>query len=184
MDSPHVLVVRHSPQGHTARVAARVAEVLREGGVVVDDVAAGTAPSPAGYDGVVLGDPVHYGRHSRVVRRYATVHHEALAATPSALFQLCLASAGEGPEPAAEAESYVQAFRDATGLAPDVVGTFAGALAYTRYGWLKRRLLRTIASRQGLSTDTSRDHDYTDWPAVDRFAGDVLALVRAGQTMP
>jgi menaquinone-dependent protoporphyrinogen oxidase len=184
MGRPHVLVVQHSSQGHTAEVAERAAAVLRAGGATVDLVEAGTAPSPAGYDGVVLGDPVHLGRHSRDMRRYATTHRATLTAMPTAMFQLSLASAGHGPEDEAEARSYLDAFCRDTGLDPDLVGLFAGALVYTRYGWVKRRLMRRIATKQGLDTDTTHDHDYTDWDAVDAFAGDVLALVRAGQTMP
>jgi menaquinone-dependent protoporphyrinogen oxidase len=34
--------------------------------------------------------------------------------------------------------------------------------------------MRRIASRKGLDTDTSRDYDYTDWDAVDRFARDFV----------
>ncbi len=31
-------------------------------------------------------------------------------------------------------------------------------------------------------TDTSRDHEYTDWDAVDRFVDDCLALLPAAVT--
>ena len=57
-----------------------------------------------------------------------------------------------------------------------MTATFAGALRYSRYGWLKRRLMRSIARREGGDTDTSRDHVYTDWDAVDRFAVDILRV--------
>ena len=56
---------------------------------------------------------------------------------------------------------------------------FAGALLYTRYGWVKRHLMRAIARHEGGDVDTSRDHDYTDWDAVEHFAGDVAAMVAA-----
>jgi hypothetical protein len=46
----------------------------------------------------------------------------------------------------------------------------AGALKYTRYGWLKRRVMRYIAGKAGGSTDTSRDHEYTDWEDLRVFA--------------
>jgi menaquinone-dependent protoporphyrinogen oxidase len=35
--------------------------------------------------------------------------------------------------------------------------------------------MRFIAKRAGATTDTSRDHEYTDWQALDRFA-DELAV--------
>jgi menaquinone-dependent protoporphyrinogen IX oxidase len=37
-----------------------------------------------------------------------------------------------------------------------------------KYNWRLRRVMRRIAD-SGLSTDTTRDHDYTDWAAVDLF---------------
>ena len=59
----------------------------------------------------------------------------------------------------------------------DVVGLFAGALVYTRYGWLKRRIMRRIAEADGRDVDTSRDHEYTDWQAVREFTTDFLTLL-------
>ena len=52
---------------------------------------------------------------------------------------------------------------------------FPGKLAYTQYGFVKRWFMRRIAEREGGPTDTSRDHDLTDWPAVREFALNVAA---------
>jgi menaquinone-dependent protoporphyrinogen oxidase len=46
----------------------------------------------------------------------------------------------------------------------------AGALPYTRYNFLVRFLMKRIARKAGGPTDTSRDYDFTDWAALDRFA--------------
>jgi menaquinone-dependent protoporphyrinogen oxidase len=46
----------------------------------------------------------------------------------------------------------------------------AGALPYTRYGWLKRAVMKRIVKRAGGSTDVSRDHEYTDWTDLWDFA--------------
>src|SRR5262249_4218420 len=62
---------------------------------------------------------------------------------------------------------------------PKVVGMFAGALMYTRYGWIKRHIMRSIEAKEGRDVDTSRDYEYTDWDAVDEFARTVLALAAA-----
>jgi len=35
--------------------------------------------------------------------------------------------------------------------------------------------MRMIASRAGAETDTSRDHDLTDWEALDRFVASLSA---------
>ena len=64
------------------------------------------------------------------------------------------------------------------------MGLFAGALVYTRYGWLKKRLMRSIAKRDGSDTDMSRDHEYTDWDAVDEFARDALGVIETAALTP
>jgi menaquinone-dependent protoporphyrinogen oxidase len=54
---------------------------------------------------------------------------------------------------------------------------FGGALCYRQYGFLKRLMMKRIVRDKpgNLSTDTSRDHEYTDWDEVKRFAEDFLA---------
>ena len=55
----------------------------------------------------------------------------------------------------------------------------AGALPYTRYGVVTRFVMKLIARAGGMSTDTSRDHDFTNWALLDRFVGRVASRVRA-----
>jgi menaquinone-dependent protoporphyrinogen oxidase len=60
---------------------------------------------------------------------------------------------------------------DRTGLRPSRTAAFAGALRYSEYGWVTQRVMRSIARREGNATDMTRDHEYTDWEAVEQFAG-------------
>ena len=64
-----------------------------------------------------------------------------------------------------------------TGLDPDAVGMFAGALVYTQYGWFKRHMMRAIVKHEGGDLDMSKDYEYTDWDAVTGFAKHVDAIV-------
>jgi menaquinone-dependent protoporphyrinogen oxidase len=43
---------------------------------------------------------------------------------------------------------------------------------------MKRALMRRIAAKKGQPTDTSKDHDFTDWDEVSGFAADLLELAR------
>lgn len=43
-------------------------------------------------------------------------------------------------------------------------------MAYTKYGFVLRWITKIISRRRGGPTDTTRDHDMTDWEAVDQFA--------------
>src|SRR5690606_41877313 len=61
-----------------------------------------------------------------------------------------------------------------TGWQPAEAVAFAGALRYSAYNlllrWVMRRIARKAAAHLPGATDTSRDHEYTDWAAVDAFA--------------
>ena len=76
----------------------------------------------------------------------------------------------------ANAQAYVENFEQETGWTPAQIGLFGGALLYRKYGFLKRLMMKKIVSSKpgNLSTDTSRDHEYTDWDQVRRFAEDFL----------
>jgi menaquinone-dependent protoporphyrinogen oxidase len=52
-----------------------------------------------------------------------------------------------------------------------------GAMAYTKYGPLLRWIMKQIAKRNGGPTDTSRDHEMTDWVQVERFVDRFVALL-------
>jgi menaquinone-dependent protoporphyrinogen oxidase len=179
-----ILVVFHTSEGQTAKIADHVATVLRdlEFDVEVHDVAG--APGPETFDGVIVGDSIHAGRHSRALTRYLKDHRAALSRTPTALFQVSLTSADPDAEHTATAQTLVHGLVERTGVDPDVVGLFAGALVYTQYGWFKRRLMHSIVRRDVGDTDTRRDYEYTDWRIVEQFASDVGALVREASRAP
>lgn len=172
-----ILLAYHSGEGQAAKVAERIADSLRDEGLTVEVHDAVDAPAPIGFDAVVLGDSIHLAHHSRALRKYAKAHAEAINSRPSAVFQVSMTSADHDEEHDHAANKYVADLIHESGISPDVVGLFAGAVAYTRYGWITKRVMRSIAEAEGRSTDTTTDVEYTDWDAVDHFAGDVARLV-------
>jgi menaquinone-dependent protoporphyrinogen oxidase len=177
--TPKILVVFYSSEGQTERIAQRLAAELRERGDVVDVESVEHAPSVDGYDAVVVGDPIHAVHHSRALTSWLRDHADELRGKTSALFQVSLTSANPDDEHTATAQQLVRELLQRTGFDPDAVGLFAGALLYTRYGWTKRHLMRAIVKREGGDLDMTRDHEYTDWAAVDEFATDVDAIARS-----
>jgi menaquinone-dependent protoporphyrinogen oxidase len=174
-----ILVAHHSHDGQTAKIAHHIAERLRSSGLVVDDVAVEDAPSPDAYTTVVAGDSIRLGQHSRALVRYLRRHHEVLADRAVALFQVSMTSAGSDPEHVAEAQRLLEQLVEKADVQPRLLAAFAGALRYRSYGWVTRRVMRSIARREGNATDITHDHEYTDWQSVDRFADDVAASTSA-----
>jgi menaquinone-dependent protoporphyrinogen oxidase len=176
-----ILVAYHSGEGQTTKIAEHIGTVLHGLGVDAEVCDAADAPPPGGFDAVVVGDSIHLGRHSRSLTGYLRRHHAALDESPLALFQVSMTSARDDAAHAAEADKHVQKLLERTAVHPELIVTFAGALKYAEYGWVTKRVMRSIARREGNATDMSRDHEYTDWSAVDDFANDgaVLAVTKA-----
>ena len=98
-------------------------------------------------------------------------HRDELERLPSAFFSVSLAAHDDREV----AQGYVVKFVVDTGWHPGMVGLFAGALRYTQYGFIKRRLMRKIARDKGtLDTDTTHDYVYTDWDSVTHFTDEFL----------
>jgi menaquinone-dependent protoporphyrinogen oxidase len=179
---PNILLVFHTVEGQTARIADRLASVLRAAGDRVDLAAIVEAPAPDAYDAydaVIAGGSIHAVHHSRQLIHYLKEHASALNAMPTALFQVSLTSANPDEEHTATAQGFVHELMGKTDFEPEIVALFAGALVYTQHGWIKRRVMRAIVKREAGDTDMSHDYEYTDWNAVEQFARDVDALARS-----
>jgi menaquinone-dependent protoporphyrinogen oxidase len=95
-----------------------------------------------------------------------------LSLLPCAFFSVSNTAAHD-PE---GARRYVDLLLRDTAFRPLRIGIFAGGLAYTHYGWLTRRVMVSISRREGNPTDTSRDHEMTDWGAVDAYARELAEM--------
>jgi menaquinone-dependent protoporphyrinogen oxidase len=179
---PRALVVFHTVEGQSARVATAIATELWSRGIDADVWDTAAAPAPDAYDGVVVGDAIRMEHHSRALRRYLREHHDALAIRPLGLFQVSMTSANDDAEHTETAARLADELIAEVDLHPDVVGLLAGRLAYSQYGWLTRRIMRRISRREGRDTDTSHDHEYTNWEAVEQFA-DEFARVLVTRTV-
>ena len=178
---PTVLIAYASTHGHTAKIAARLRDVLRDAGLDAElgTLAEGAHVSPAGADAVLVGASVHGGRHQAEVVEWLRAHHTTLSAMPSGLFSVSLAAGDPGAEGQETARRYLDELLDETGFIPGTTICFAGALQYREYGTMMRLVMRLIANRHDQPTDVSKDHDFTDWEAVDRFGRDFAARVKA-----
>ena len=174
-----VLLLYASVEGQTAMIAERVARTLREQSHSVDLLPADTDPerlSPSAYDGVIIGASIHYGKHPAYLRKLVRGWSADLAARPTAFFSVSLSAGGPRPKPYA-AERYIAKFLRKTGWQPKLVASIAGAVKYSVYGPIKRRVMVVFVGLGGGETDTSRDYEYTDWAAVTRFGEDFACLL-------
>jgi menaquinone-dependent protoporphyrinogen oxidase len=177
-----VIVFYATREGHTRGIADAIARGLArcELQTSIVDLGRPTSEDLDRYDAVVLASPVHMGRYAPEAVAFVKAHRSELDRMTTAFVSVTLSEAGverpgTTPEEHAKFVAYVKSvnerFFKQTGWHPARVKNVAGALAYTRYNFLIRLVMKGIARRSGGSTDTSRDHDYTDWVALDRFVG-------------
>lgn len=173
-------------EGHTRRIAEHLAAELEAHGVVVDvhDVAQLRTPIDwTGYSALILAASVHLGHHEKEMLRFVREHRTALERAKAAFVSVSLSERGvedpnETPDRRAQYAKDVQQMIDVfvgeTGWRPAFVKPVAGALMYSRYNLLIRFVMKRIARQAGASTDTSRDHEFTDWAALDVFVDSLL----------
>jgi menaquinone-dependent protoporphyrinogen oxidase len=179
----NVLVLFASRHGHTRRIAEAIGATLRKRGwdPELHDVATDLPAPLSEYSAAILVSPIHLGRHAKRIVAFARRHRQALDVLPSAFVSVSLTqttaeSATATTEQRRQAHEDLSValghFIEATGWAPRDTLRVAGALAYTRYNWFVRWMMKRIAKAQGGSSDTSRDHVYTDWDALEQFTSE------------
>lgn len=176
MERPRILIVYGTDHGQAAKVAKRVGERLTERGCLVD-IRYGkyfNLDCPIlHYDGVVMGASLYMQRHQPYVVDFARAYSPFLDEMKSTAFFSVSAAAGSHRESDRRgARECVERFIDRTGWTPDMVNCVGGAINYTQYGPIEKRLMQLIALIEGADTDVSRDYEYTNWDEVDRFAID------------
>ena len=174
-----ILVLYGTSEGQTAQIASFVADRLRQQGedVVLVDVLRPPPGLRAGdFDAAIVAARVHAGRYQRQIVRFGRENRDALDAIPNAFLSVSMSAADLRPGDMERAEGYVRAFVRQAGWRPHQTLQVAGARLYTRHNALGRWILGLV-DRKAL--DTTRDHVWTDWAALDRFAAGFAATARA-----
>jgi len=142
------------------------------------------------YSAALLAASVHVGRHEREMVKFVKQHRSTLEALPTGFVSINLAEAAveratgtpeQRSKSAAGVKKELTRFFTDTGWHPAYVKPVAGALRYSKYNPIKRFMMRQIAKATGADTDTSRDHEYTDWVGLDQFVEQFVSHVSCPQ---
>lgn len=175
-------------EGQTRRIAERIAGQIRKHGLDSRTVPIGSADASqidwAQVRGTAIGASLHLQRHQQEAVAFARAESQRLSAIPSLFFSVSLAAASTRASEVEAARRLAQQFATDTGWRPFRVATVAGRLAYTQYNWFVRLLMRRIAVKEGGSSDTTRDHEYTDWKQVEELADHLAYEIRRREISP
>ena len=169
----------------TAKVATRMAEVIRNKGFQVTTLQVEQLPdnfNPASFDAAIIGGSIHMGSHPKHLQKFVKQNRDWLISVPSAFFTVCMGINSQQEESRQEAAIYGEKFIKNVDWQPVLTATFAGAVKYTQYNFVTRFIMKLISRREGGSTDTTRDHEYTDWDSVARFTEQFVTKIKELQS--
>ena len=181
-EDARALIVYGSTHGHTAKIAARMADAIRAEGLRVDvlDVVHAAGVDPDRYDVTVVGASLHKVKHQKDVVEWVVAHRAALEQHPSVFFSVSLAAAEDTPESRSATQAAIEEFCQQTGWKPTCKERIAGCLQYREYDPFTRQLMRLLMRKMGHPTDASQDYDYTDWDGVDVIGREIAELATTG----
>jgi len=176
-------------EGHTQRIAERIAADLRALGFDADLLPVRRAPpfSLGNYSAAVLAASVHAGSHEKEMVQFVKDHRSELEGITTAFLSVTLSEAGaemrdktpvEHAQFVADVDGMLGKFFNETRWFPTLSKPVAGALLYSHYNFLVRLMMRQIAKKAGAATDTSHDYVYTDWVGLDKFVDDLAKEIR------
>lgn len=181
-----ILILYATREGYTRRISEHLAATVRARDIAAEVINVAQLPpafSLAGYSAAIVAASVHVGKHEPEMTAFVRRHVTELHQMPAAFLSVSLSEAGvEGPDStpklrsqaAGDVARMIETFLADTGWHPQHIRAVAGALLYTQYNFLIRFVMKMIARRVGAPTDTSRDHEFTDWQALDHVVDAVL----------
>ncbi|HVO96429.1 MAG TPA: flavodoxin domain-containing protein [Bryobacteraceae bacterium] len=179
-----ILVLYATRQGQACRIAEHVADTLRSRHLTTEIVDAAGIPdgfSLSKFSMAFLIASVHLGKHEPEMKAFIKSHLPELEGMRTAFVSVSLSQAG-AEDPLSQSEKRLQAHADVKRTIgdflaecdwhPSRVEAVAGALMYLKYNFALRFVMKRVARAAGKSTDTSRNHEFTDWVRLDQVVQD------------
>lgn len=178
-----VLIVYETQEGHTETIAQFMCDELTQAGYEVSTTTIDESVCFSQYDAVIIGASIHYGSFSLKFVEYIQKYHDSLKMVHSAFFSVSMAAINSNKENIQKVQSYLDSLIEATGWQPDNTASFAGALKYSEYGYLKKLLVKAIAQKEHLGVNTKQDFEYTNWQKVKQFIDDFVLVLPLSSTI-
>lgn len=163
----NILIVYGTTEGQTRKIAEFVSDRIRTHGHKVTLVDATDRLMDdlklKGYDGVVIAASLHVGSYQAAVQDFVSARHDMLNGMRTMFLSVSLSAASKDSDDRKGLDGCLKRFLTATAWRPGEVQHVIGAFRYTQYDFFKRWGMKLIAYQKGVSTDSSRDLEMTDW---------------------
>ncbi len=172
-----VAIVYQSPYGQTKKIAQQIKKNMVFESQFKDNVhlfEVTDAHTPVEIYGpidiYIIGFPVYMGKFPKGLLKWVFKNHSLLQEKRLGFFMVSLNAADTRYQARKADDLLLRKLIQKTELVPDFITSFAGALHYTKYGFIKKLILKKISHAAGGPTDTKQNHELTDWKAVEEFS--------------
>lgn len=170
-----ILILYSTTDGHTRKICRHLQQVIERQDHSVKLVSLNTEPQLdlAGFDKIVIGASIRYGKHNPKVHEFITRNQTMLESRPNAFFSVnVVARKPEKSQP--DTNPYLKKFLAQIPWRPRELAVFAGKIDYQKYSFLDRSMIRFIMWMTNGPTDPETVEEFTDWNQVEAF-GRVIA---------
>eukprot|EP00039_Didymoeca_costata_P032172 m.36998 g.36998 ORF g.36998 m.36998 type:complete len:191 (+) comp9223_c0_seq1:245-817(+) len=182
-----ILVAYATREGHTQKVAEHIKDWCEKHGVeatLVNVRNEQPQQDVSKYDCAILASSVHYDVHAPEIIQFAKKEHKQLNTMLSAFLSISMTAHGAvtaGPKQEKQVkmmESMIQDVFRKSGWKTEHYSGVAGALVWSKYGRLKKMLMKYKAGKFGTKLDAKSKDDtvYTDWAKLDQFLENFIPL--------
>jgi menaquinone-dependent protoporphyrinogen oxidase len=174
-----ILLAYSTTDGHTVRICDRLRQVVEGQGhfATVVALAQADALDLPGFDAIVIGASIRYGKHQPQVAQFITRHQALLERKANAFFTVnIVARKPEKNRP--ETNPYLIKFLRQITWKPKLLAVFAGKLDYPRYRFFDRLMIRFIMLMTQGPTDPTAVIEFTDWQQVEAFGRQLSEMTK------
>ncbi|MCD4549100.1 flavodoxin domain-containing protein [Schaalia sp. lx-260] len=173
-----VLALHSSRFGHTTRIVCAMTRILeREGHEVLIRPVHAMRSLPEDIDAVLVGASVRYGFYSPRLKKWTRRHARRLNKMPTAFVGVSLSS--ENPDKSEpDTNVYSRKFLASTPWEPTLLCLFGGEIDFDLYSGVDAFVMDKILAHTGKPHGPGVKKVYTDWRAVDDFAGQFASLIK------
>jgi menaquinone-dependent protoporphyrinogen oxidase len=161
-----IWIVYHSEFSSTGQIARQINEWLQEFGFSTAIHHHKEITATEDYSAIIAGCLIYGGAMDKQFLSFVSQHAQTWNQLPGMFFPVSLTKAGTDDRELQELLKIRESIAAKTGWQPEISIDVAGTYWYRKYIFFMRRVLRRISQKSGWSTDTSRNHEYTDWATL------------------
>lgn len=167
----NILIVYSTKDGQTLKICQQLQYRLKSDAhqVTVVSIKEADQVDLNGFDKIVIGASIHYGRHDSEIYAFIERNRLMLDSKSNAFFSVNLV-ARKREKSLPETNPYLQKFLKQIRWKPKHLAVFAGKIDYPSYTMFDRTLIRFIMWMTQGPTDPSACIEFTDWDQVEAFA--------------